>query len=196
MNYLPKRGGRGDLRTMILNISCSKSNFITFYRSTGIRNQVETQKERSQGTPIHEILCNICWEGGSENNELQKIFSKSNSITSYRSPGMRNEVETQRNGPKGFQFMRILCNICWEGSSENNKLQNICSKSKSITFYRSPGMSNQVENKKGRVPRDFNSWEFYATFAERGAQTTLSCKTFAQNPILSRCIDRQGCATR
>ena len=56
MNYLPKRGGGGEggPRATNLNISCSKSNFIAFNRSTGMRNQVQTQKERSQGISVHE----------------------------------------------------------------------------------------------------------------------------------------------
>ena len=33
---------------------CFKSNSITFYRFPGMRNQVETEKERSQGTSNHE----------------------------------------------------------------------------------------------------------------------------------------------
>ena len=46
MHYLPRGwGGGGGLRTMTLKIICSKSNSITFYRSLGMRNQVETQKE-------------------------------------------------------------------------------------------------------------------------------------------------------
>ena len=42
------------MRTIGFKIICSKSNCITFYRSLGIQNQVETQKERCQGTSIHK----------------------------------------------------------------------------------------------------------------------------------------------
>ena len=44
MHDLPRGGGRG-LRTMTLKIICSKSTSITFYRSLGMHNQAETQKE-------------------------------------------------------------------------------------------------------------------------------------------------------
>ena len=67
-----------------------------------MRNQVETQKELSQGTSIHEnSMQYLLRGGGSENNELQNICSKSNSITFYRSPGMRNQVETQKERSQG-----------------------------------------------------------------------------------------------
>ena len=68
---------------------CSKFSSITFHRSPGMRNQVETQKERSQRTSIHENSMQYLLRrgGGSENNELQNICSKSNSITFYRCLG-------------------------------------------------------------------------------------------------------------
>ena len=47
-------GGGGSLTTKGLNIIRSKSNSITFYGSLGMRNQVETRKERSQGTSIQQ----------------------------------------------------------------------------------------------------------------------------------------------
>ena len=40
--------------TMGSKTICSKSNSITFYRSLGMRDEVKTQKERSQGTSIHQ----------------------------------------------------------------------------------------------------------------------------------------------
>ena len=69
-------------------------------------NQVETQKERSQGTSIpynsmQYLLKGRRGGGGSENNELQNMCSKSNSTTFYRSPGMRNQVETEKERSQG-----------------------------------------------------------------------------------------------
>ena len=52
MHYLPRGGG--GLRTKGFNIIGSKSNSITLYSSIGMRNQIETQKERSKGTSIQE----------------------------------------------------------------------------------------------------------------------------------------------
>ena len=94
------------------------------------------------------ILCNICCEAGSENNELQKICSKSNSVKFYRSPGMCNQVETQKEGSQGTSIHENSMQYLLRRGSENNELQKICSKSNSITFYRSPGMCNQVETQK------------------------------------------------
>ena len=52
MHYLPRErgGGGGGLGRVSLRISFSKSNPITFYGSTEIRDQLETQEERSQLT--------------------------------------------------------------------------------------------------------------------------------------------------
>ena len=66
-----------------------------------MRNQVETQKEWSQGASIHENSMLYLLRGGSENNKLQNICSKSNSIAFYRSLGMRNQVETQKERSQG-----------------------------------------------------------------------------------------------
>ena len=58
---------------MTLRISRSKSNSITFYWSPGMCNQVETLKERSQWTSIHQnsmhylprvVVVVVVWEGG------------------------------------------------------------------------------------------------------------------------------------
>ena len=67
-------------------------------------NQVETQKERSQGTSIPYNSMQYLLKGrggGSENNELQNMSFKSNSITFYRFPGMRNQVETEKERSQG-----------------------------------------------------------------------------------------------
>ena len=50
MHYLPR--GHGGLKTKGFKVIRSKSNSIAFYWSLGMRNQVETQKERSQETSI------------------------------------------------------------------------------------------------------------------------------------------------
>ena len=50
--------------TMGSKIICSKSNSITFYGSLGLRNEVETQKERSQGTSIQQTSMPYCLRGG------------------------------------------------------------------------------------------------------------------------------------
>ena len=53
MHVLPKGGwGMGAVRTIGFQTSCSKCKSIAFYRSLGMRNQVETQKERCQGISI------------------------------------------------------------------------------------------------------------------------------------------------
>ena len=71
VHYLPRKGGGGCLRTIGLKIICSKSNSITFYMSLGMRNQVETQKERSQGTSLQQNSMHYLPRGGSENNRFE-----------------------------------------------------------------------------------------------------------------------------
>ena len=63
MPYWPRGGGGGGMRTIGLKIICSKSNSITFYRSLGMRNQVETQKEWSQGKSFQQNSMPY-WPGG------------------------------------------------------------------------------------------------------------------------------------
>ena len=71
-------GGGGDLRTVVFKIICFNSNSITFYRSLGMRNQVETQKERSQGTSIQQnsihYLRFVCKIDGKESIFYGKIL--------------------------------------------------------------------------------------------------------------------------
>ena len=73
-----------------------------------MRNQVETQhnKERSKGKSFYKILCIICQEGGLKTIGFKIIRSKSNSITFYRSLGMRNQVETQKERSQGKSFSK------------------------------------------------------------------------------------------
>ena len=73
--------------------------------------------------------------GGSDNNKLQKICSKSNSITFYRSVGMRNQVEKERYQGTSNQenSMQYLLRGGPGGGAENNELPKICTKSNSIT---------------------------------------------------------------
>ena len=61
IHFLPRKGG---LRTIGFKIICSKSNSITFYKSLGMRNQVETQKERFQGTSIQQNSMHYVTGGG------------------------------------------------------------------------------------------------------------------------------------
>ena len=57
---------------------------------------------------------------------LKMSCCKSNSNTSYGSPGVRNQVEHKRNGPNWLQFSKIHCIIFLEGGggSENNDFKN------------------------------------------------------------------------
>ena len=55
---------RVGLTTKGLNIIRSKSNSITFYGSLGMRNQIEIQKERSQGTSIQHNSMHYLPRGG------------------------------------------------------------------------------------------------------------------------------------
>ena len=55
---------RGGLPTKGLNIIRSKSNSITFYGSLGMCNQIETQKERSQGISIQDNSMHYLPRGG------------------------------------------------------------------------------------------------------------------------------------
>ena len=77
----------------------------------------------------------------------------------------------------------------------NNELQKICSKSNSFTFYRFPGMHNQVETQKkgSKVPQFMR---ILAIIAVVGGLRTMSCNEFAPNPILSRSIGTLGCSIK
>ena len=63
-----------------------------------MRNQVETQKERSQPTSNKQYYMHYIPRGGGGLRTIgsEIIRSKSNSITFYRSLVMRNQVETQK----------------------------------------------------------------------------------------------------
>ena len=105
------------MRTTVFRISCSKSNYNSFYEPLGMRNQIETQNERSQGKYFSKIPCIICLEGGGDLRTIAfiTICSKSNSIMFYRSLEMRNQVETQKERSQGGSFSKILSIICQEG---------------------------------------------------------------------------------
>ena len=113
-----------------------------------MRNQVETQKERSQGTSIQHNSMHYLPRRGSEKTTLRTSCSKYNSITFYGSPGMPNQEQTQKNG---LQCIKILCIICLEGGLGTLTIRKCCSKSKSINFYGSHGMRNQVERQQERT---------------------------------------------
>ena len=70
MHYMP-RGGGGGVRLIGSKIIRSKSNSITFYRSLGMRNQIETQKEWSQATSIQQNSMHYIPRRESENNRFQ-----------------------------------------------------------------------------------------------------------------------------
>ena len=56
---------------MALKMSCSKSTSNTFCGSPGMRNQVETQRERSKLTSIQQNYMHYLPRGGSEINEFE-----------------------------------------------------------------------------------------------------------------------------
>ena len=66
-------GGRG-LRTIVSKIIRSKSNSITFYRSLGMRNQVQTQKEWSYATSIQQNSMHCRSRGGRGGSEIYPLI--------------------------------------------------------------------------------------------------------------------------
>ena len=58
---------------MTLKISCSKSSSITFHGSPGMRDQVETQKEWSQLTSIHQNSKHYLLKAGSRKGRQLKM---------------------------------------------------------------------------------------------------------------------------
>ena len=82
MRFLPRGGGAG-LRTKGLNIIGSKSNSITFYRSLGMHNHIETHKERSQGTSIQQKSMHYLPRGGGEGSEDKRLEYYSLQIQFY-----------------------------------------------------------------------------------------------------------------
>ena len=125
-NFAERERGGGGSENNDLHKLCSKSNSITLCRSPGMRNQVKTQKERSEGGSFSKILGIICLEGGLRRIGFKIICFKSNYIMFYRSLGMPIEVETRKEGCQGKSFSKILCIICLKGGgeSENNRFQN------------------------------------------------------------------------
>ena len=57
-------------RTIGFKMICSESNSITFYGCLGMRNQLETQKERFQDTSIQQNSMHYFSRGGSANNRF------------------------------------------------------------------------------------------------------------------------------
>ena len=119
MYYLLK-GGSENKRVQII---CSKSNSITFYRSLGMRIQAETQKERSQGTSVQQNSKYYLPRAGSKNNRIQNICSKCNYIMFYRSLGMRNQEETQKERSQGTSIQQNSMLYLTRGGSENNRVR-------------------------------------------------------------------------
>ena len=85
-HYIQGGGGGGRLRTMSLRISCSKSKSITFYGFPGLLNQVETQKEQSQLTSLHQISKHYLRSGGSENNDFKNKLPQIQILSRSRGP--------------------------------------------------------------------------------------------------------------
>ena len=109
--------------TMGSKTICSKSNSITFYRSLGMRNEVKTQKERSQGTSIQQTSMPYLPRGKGEGGAVitmgsKTICSKSNSITFYRSLGMRDEVKTQKEPSQGTSIQQTSMPYLPRGKGE------------------------------------------------------------------------------
>ena len=134
-----------------------------------MRNQVETQKEWSQGTSIHENSMQYLLRGRSENNELQKICSKPNSITFYRSLGMRNQVETQKERSQGTSIHENFMQYLPRGGLWEQWVAKTLLHIQLYLVLLVPWDAQSSGNTKGTVPRDFISWEFYAIFAEGGS---------------------------
>ena len=133
---------------MTLRISCAKSNSVRFYRSPGMQNQVETQKEQCQlNSDQKDSMHYLPREGGGglRNMNLRMCCSKSNSNTFCGSPEMRNQVNTKGTVPNDInsaKFYALFATVM--------TLKMSCSKSNSNTSYGSPGVRNQVETQKER----------------------------------------------
>ena len=114
------------LRKTVFKIIYSKLNSITFYSSHGMRNQFQTQRQRSQGTSIQPTSVDYLPRrgGGLRKLGFKIIFSKSNSITFYRSLGMRNQVETQRERSQGNSIQQNYMYYLPRGWPENNRGEN------------------------------------------------------------------------
>ena len=125
-----------------------------------MRNQVVTQKRNGpKRLKFINIICIFCLEARSENNILQRICSKGNSITLYKSLGMRNQVETQKERSTRTSHRQNSMHYLSRGESENNRFQNNLLQ---IQFYHVllvPWDMQSSRNTKETVPRDFNLYK-------------------------------------
>ena len=70
-----EKGGGGGFTTKVVSVIHFKSNCITFYGSLGMRNQVETQKERSEGTYIQNNSRHYLPRGGVWQQKVWTLFA-------------------------------------------------------------------------------------------------------------------------
>ena len=140
------------MRTMTFKISCYISNSITFWGSPVMRNQVVTQKGRSQLTSTRQIILFTCLERGSENNDFKNTLHQ---IQFYHVAWAPWDVQSSRNkkGAVRFDFNSSKFQALYSRRGGGGRLRTMslrisCSKSKSITFYGFPGILNQVETQK------------------------------------------------
>ena len=151
MHYSPRGGGGEVLRTITFWISCAKSNSNRFYSSPRMRNQVETQKERSQLTSVQKNSIHYLPGGCLRTMTLRISCVKSNYVRFYWSPGMQNQVETQKERCQLNSDQKDSMHYLPReggGGLRNMNLRMRCSKSNSNTFCGSPEMRNQVEHKR------------------------------------------------
>ena len=101
-----------------------------------MRNQVQTQKEWSQATSIQQNSMHYMPRGegggGRRPTGSKVIRSKPNSITLYRSLGMRNQVETQKEWSQATSIQQNSMHYIPRRESENSRFQNY---SLQIQFY-------------------------------------------------------------
>ena len=117
-------------------------------------NQIETQKERSQGTSIEENSMDYLLKKGLRTKCFRIIWSKINSITFYRSLEMSNEIVTQKERSQGTSNQQNFVHYLPKGGVREEKISKcFCSKSNQINFYKSLGMRNQLETQKERSER-------------------------------------------
>ena len=130
-----------------------------------MRNQVETQKERSQLASIPKKSMHyfsIGGRGGGGLSTIAKRFScsKSNSNTFCGSPGMHNEVETQMERSKWISIPKKRRQFCFRGGGDvgkQKKLRIFLFQTQFQNFWRVPWDTQSSRNTKITMPMDFNS---------------------------------------
>ena len=160
------------MTTKGLNIIRSKSNSITFYVSLGMRNQIETQKERSQGNSIQHNSMHYLPRGGLRTKVLNIIRSKFDSITFYWSLAMHNQIETQKERNQSTSVQYNSMHYLPRGGTDTKKIEDYPFQIKLCHFLWVPWDRQSNRNTKGTVPSHFNSAQVYALFAYRGDLNT------------------------